>query len=348
MAPLVAPALGWAGSAIGNLISDDQKKAAAEKAAAQANSPQAAAEQQATSAQNSLNTQTQTNRPNQNNAFGFTNWTTGPDGRPVQTSGFAPGMQNTFNSLQQQAQQANATPMDDGSAARDQAINAAYGQSRSRLDPMWNQQQEQLGSSLANQGLDAGSEAARNANADFSRNRNDAYQGAMNSAIGQGTAAQQATFNENMAARNNPMQQMLAMQGGANNMPGFNAAGNAGPTNYYGAWQDQNAIQQAGLQRASDQMNAAMGAGAQAFGALAGAAGKASDARVKHDIHRLPVDAIPGVPLATFSYNATPKQRHVGVIAQDLEKVAPEHVKEGPDGVKRVSPQFAPFAFKKR
>lgn len=61
---------------------------------------------------------------------------------------------------------------------------------------------------------------------------------------------------------------------------------------------------------------------------MQGAAGAASfsDARLKQNIERLSVEAIPGVPLATWEWKHQPGTRHVGVIAQDLAKVAPELV----------------------
>ena len=301
----------------------------------------AAQAQSGSSAQNTQ-AQTQANRPDQNTPFGFSSWHQNPDGSWSQSTGFSGPLSGATTGLEQQLAQQYGQAFDNGSAAREQAINAAYGQATSRLNPMFDQRQEQLQSQLAQQGLDPNSAAYRNAMAEFDRSRNDAYQGAMNSAIGQGTAAQQATFGENLAARQLPFQELAGMQG-LLNMPTFMGAGRADPTQYLTALMGYQNNQLAQNQ----QSNELLGSG---LGALGGAAGAGlaflSDERLKQDIQRLPVDAIPGVPLAAFSYKSAPGHRYLGVIAQDLERVAPQHVGETPEGVKVVSSQFAPFSFK--
>lgn len=213
------------------------------------------AELQNQSSQDMVSQQTQQNRPDQTNAFGAsTTWGVGPDGKPVQTQSFGGPMGDAANSLQQQAQTQLSSPFDLGSlgkmgtgdSARDQAIQAAYGQASSRLDPMFQQRRTQLESRLANQGLDANSEAYRNSIGDFDRAQNDAYGSAMNSAIGQGTAAGSAVFGQNMMARQQQLAEMLRGRGqalgemqqmqGLLNQPQFNAAGQAQATQYLPAY----------------------------------------------------------------------------------------------------------------
>jgi hypothetical protein len=78
-------------------------------------------------------------------------------------------------------------------AARQQATDAMYGQATSRLDPRFAQQQSQLETQLANQGITRGSEAYSRAMDDLNRGKTDAYNQAMYSAIGAGgTEAQRA------------------------------------------------------------------------------------------------------------------------------------------------------------
>lgn len=220
-----------------------------------------AAEKAAASDQANVNAQTLQNRPDQTNAYGSTvQWEIGPDGRPRQVQSFAGPLGQLNSSLQGQAASNMATPFSfngpglmSGDAARNQAINAAYGQSTSRLDPMWNQRQEALTSQLLNQGLDPSSEAYRNAMGDFSRERNDAYQGALNSAIGQGTEAGNSVFQNSLAAHNTAYGEQLGQRelpladlaklAGFTGQAGFNTAGRVGPTDYLGA---------AGMQDASD------------------------------------------------------------------------------------------------
>lgn len=100
-----------------------------------------------------------------------------------------------------------------GQEARDQAITAAYGQATSRLDPRFQQREDQLRTQLANQGLDPTSEAAQTELGNLGRERNDAYTSAMNGAIGQGTAAGSALFNQGVVGQMLPYQQLGALQG---------------------------------------------------------------------------------------------------------------------------------------
>lgn len=89
--------------------------------------------------------------------------------------------------------------------------------------------------------------------------------------------------------------------------------------------------------------------GAEAGGQAAGAAGSGlaalipllSDERAKTNIERLDSDAIPGVPWATWDYlSEYGGVRGFGVVAQDLEKVAPQFVTTRPDGLKVVDYSF--------
>lgn len=205
-----------------------------------------AAQQQANSSQGAINQQTNANRPGQTTLFGNTLWTQGPDGQWHQTTSLNGGLGQAGQGLLQQAGKL-ATPMDwsqfgkldDGSAAREQAINASYTAAQRRLDPRFRQEGEAMQAQLANQGLDPTSEAYRAAQNQLSNERNDAYGGAMDQAIREGTAAQQATFGENLSARQQAIAEALKARGqpvdelnalqGFQQMPGFNAAGAADP-----------------------------------------------------------------------------------------------------------------------
>lgn len=302
-----------------------------------------AAQAQANQSQQNTQSQTQANRPDQNTAFGYSNWYQGPDGQWHQQTGFNGALGGAAQGLEAQLAANAGHPFDNGSAARDQAIQSAYTQSTSRLDPRFNQAQEQLQAQLANEGLDPNSAAYRNAMQQFSQQRNDAYQGAMNSAIGQGTAAQQATFGENLQAQMAPFQQLEALNG-LGGMPSFMGANRADPAQLLAA---MTAYGNFSLGQA-DQNNQLLGSGLGAAGTAIGAgAGLAlSDERMKENVVRHPFEVVPGVPLASFEYRHAPGQRFAGVIAQDLERVAPQHVHHTEDGLKMVDPQFAPFSIK--
>lgn len=190
------------------------------------------------------------NRADVNGPFGNTDWTHNADGSWSMSQGFNGQLGGAANSLQQQMAQAYGSPMMTGDAARQQAIDSAYGQATSRLDPQWNQREDQMRTRLMNQGLDPQSEAYANALGQFGRDRNDAYSSAMNGAIGQGTMAGQSVFNQNMAARNQPLQSLLSMQG---LLPG--QAGASGG-NYLGAQQMQSAEQQRQAQEQAQALQA--------------------------------------------------------------------------------------------
>lgn len=298
--------------------------------------------------------QTQANRPNQTNAFGGqVRWEQGPNGQWTQTQGFGGLLGGASSALQGQAAAALGQPADfsqfnvgTGDEARQQAVDAAYQQAASRLDPQWAQREEQMRTQLLNQGLDPSSEAYQNAMGNLGRERNDAYSGAMNSAIGQGTAAGESAFRQNlMSAQANlanllrgrqlPLEEMQQLQG---------------------------LLQQAGVPQTNDLMTGAVaqgnadmarwqaenGANADVAGGAASLLGTGlsflplllSDERAKQNIRRLGVDAIPGVPWATYEYRHRPGVRELGVIAQDLQRVAPEYVHPRADGLLTVDYSF--------
>lgn len=272
--------------------------------------------------------QTQANRPDQQGVLGGIKWKQNPDGSWTQTTSLAPGLQGASNNLQNQI--ANQGPLDNGSAAREQAISGAYNQAVSRLNPQFAQSDQQMASTLANQGLDPNSQAYRTAMQRYGEQKNDAYNQALYSAIGQGTAAQQATFNENLAAQNNPYQQLGQLQGFANGQPGFGAAGQAQPTPYL-----QAAEAAAGMLDKTNAQNSQNGSDL-ASGTMGMLGTIFSDERVKDDIHRLPVEVEPGIHLATYKYKGQ-KQHQLGVIAQDVEKVRPDAVEQDSSGFKLVN-----------
>lgn len=298
--------------------------------------------------------QSQDNRPNITTPFGQQQWGKDANGNTTMQTGFtggmgeaAAGLQGQMAGLSQPMDWSQFGPLDDGSAAREQAISSAYGQATKRLDPQWAQRDEAQRAQLANQGLDPNSEAARGAMTDLGTQRNDAYTSAMASAIGQGTAAQAATFGQNMAARQQaiaealrkrgqPMSELQQMQGFLQ-MPGYN--------------QDNGALAAAiaqgnyGMQSAQMQ-NQMLGDVIGGAGQLAGSGALLfglSDERAKCHVQRLDVEALPGVPFATWEYLPeydSSGRRHLGVIAQDLERVAPQYVTTRPDGLRVVNYAF--------
>lgn len=82
----------------------------------------------------------------------------------------------------------------DLNTARQQAIDAAYGQATSRLDPQFAQREESLRVQLANQGLAPGSVAWEREMSQLGRDRSDAYTQATYGSIGAGEQMAQALF----------------------------------------------------------------------------------------------------------------------------------------------------------
>lgn len=265
--------------------------------------------------------QTRLNRPNQYGPFGSTTW----NGNE-QTTSLAGGLGQGADNLMGQigAQGALGT----GDDARNQAIESAYSQAASRLDPQWSQREESTRAMLANQGLDPGSEAYGNEMGNLDRSRNDAYAQAMANAIGQGTAAGNSVFQNNLAAQMAPYQQLGMLQG-LSQQGGYGSAGDL--LGALGA-QYQGDLNRYGTEQAGK--NSTM----QGLAGLGGmAAFAASDERLKMNVERSMLEAIPGVPFASWEWKDAPGERHYGVIAQDLEKVRPDLVHFREDGMRMVN-----------
>lgn len=95
-------------------------------------------------------------------------------------------------------------------AARKNAEDASYRQLTSRLDPQYQQQEDQLRTALMNRGMVEGSEGWKQQMDQFNRGKTDAYQTAMNSSIGLGDAEQQRMFDMGLQSHNTGMQDALS------------------------------------------------------------------------------------------------------------------------------------------
>ena len=133
------------------------------------------------------------------------------------------------------------------------AEDSLYKQQTQYLDPQFQQGQQQLDSQLANQGLVPGSQAYQTAEDNFARQKQQAYQSAMNQATSGGAAYQAQLANTGLA--NQAQQAQLytqqyqeplnlyssLMSGTSPTMPQFSAVNpaSAAPTNVLGAFQNQ-------------------------------------------------------------------------------------------------------------
>lgn len=110
-----------------------------------------------------------------------------------------------------------------------QAQDATYKQMASRLDPQYQQAQQDLQQQLTDQGVVQGSDAWNKAMSQFQRQKTDAYQTANNSAVQAGNALESQLFGEHatqaqygQSANNQAFQQLLARAGFQNSAAGQN------------------------------------------------------------------------------------------------------------------------------
>lgn len=229
------------------------------------------------------------------------------------------------------------------SEARQQVVDALYGQYTSRLDPRFEKDQTALQTSLANQGIGVGSDAYNSALESFGRTRNDAYTSALNQAVSSGGAeqsrlfgleqsARQQAIQEQASLRNQPLNEVAALMGTAPGvtMPQFSAipqtpiqpADITGPTAL--AYQGQMNAYNQGVGQQNALMGGLFGLGGSVLGGAAYSGALFSDRRVKTDIEKVgKLDN--GLPVYSFRYKmGGPVQ--IGLMAQDVEKVHPEAV----------------------
>lgn len=220
----------------------------------------------------------------------------------------------------------------DFSAYQKQVEDALY----SRLNPQLDRERSNLEASLINQGLQRGTAAFDTAMGQYGQQANDARtsvllasgQEARDQAAAQGTARERA-FQERMAIRQAPINEITAlMSGGQVTMPQFTPyrASNIADTPYqdsvYKSYQGQ-----LDAWKTQTAQNTAMKNGLFSLGgSIAGGLFKLSDARVKTEVkyeRTLPS----GINVYSYRYLWSDK-REEGVIAQEVQKVAPEAVND--------------------
>lgn len=223
-----------------------------------------------------LGEQTLANRPEQVTPFGSSVWEDLGDNQWRQTVSLTPQLQEALEAQQGlmsgrselagdlfgrveedlgapiswEALEAN--DIDTGAEARQSAEDAIYGRASSRLDPMWNQREEQTRTRLWNQGLREGDEAWKYAMGNLERGRTDAYQTAMNEAIMGGGQEASRTFGLDMSRRQQALSEQLrrrtqslgeigslvaGQEVGMPQLPGFSQAGRAAAPDLTGASQ---------------------------------------------------------------------------------------------------------------
>lgn len=321
-----------------------------------------AVQEQARQQRGLLEEQTRANRPGQRTPFASSEWTRGPNGEWQQQMSLSGPLAGAGDAAQIALAEQMRQPLDFGSlgtlgtgdSARDAASNAAYAQAASRLDPQFREMESRNRARLLNQGLVEGSEAYNKAMDQLAQQRTDAYNQANYSAIREGTAAGSAAFQQNLAARQQAIQELLRARQqpqadlqflqGLTSMPGFSQAGQAQAPNLFGALTAQDQANFLRWQQAQQNRADTIGGAMDLVSTLGPLIAMASDERVKTDVTRLDEEVLPGVALHTFRYldGAGPAGLHAGVMAQDLQRVRPDAVMTGDEGILYVGPEFFP------
>lgn len=215
-----------------------------------------------------------------------------------------------------------------------------YGSYKSRLDPRFDQEQQRMDTKLANQGITQGSDAYKRESDNFGRTKNDAYQQASADATNQGgnemsrlfglsKTARQDLISERLTKRNQPLNELVALLGGAPSVaqPQFAPQPTSGiaPADITGPTALQYQGQLAGWQN-SQNANQGMFSSLFNLGGQLGSAriNKYSDRRLKTNIRRIGMTD-GGLPVYTFRYKwGGPVE--MGVMADDVEKTLPAAV----------------------
>ena len=225
------------------------------------------------------------------------------------------------------------------------ATNDAQANLMSRLQPQMDQDQSALDSKLANQGITQGSEAWNNSQRQLGNTQNDAKQQAALQAINLGQSEQAQQYQQEMANRNAPLNELSAIRSGSQvTNPTFGTSAQqatTGGTDYLGATNSQYNAALNASNAATGSSNSMLGGLFGLGGGLAKGIGSAggigaffSDVRLKDNIRV--IGALPsGLPIYSFNYiwDDVPQ---VGVMAQDVEKVYPDAVIEHESGYKMV------------
>lgn len=226
-------------------------------------------------------------------------------------------------------------------------LNAARGSEiadihRTFLDPMWNQQSDELEASLLARGIRPGSEAYERAKMQFSDQRQSAYDRAFLDAYDKGNQSA-------MIERNMPLSDWAAIAGAGANPPVGMPQGVSTPTPGVAPTDLTSGVYQSyGIQQGAN--NAAMsglyGLGSAAISGWASAGfpgatallGALSDRRLKTKVKRIDDDPR-GWGIYEFEYHPAMgiEGRFVGFMVDEIEPVRPDAIIEYENGVKAIN-----------
>lgn len=183
-----------------------------------------------------------------------------------------------------------------------------------QLDPYFDEEQAQLETQLANQGIMPGSDAYNDAMQQFNDAMNDQYNELL--LTGHQTATQDI-----LTERNQPLNELNALMTGSQvTQPSYVSTPQPGVEST-----DVAGITQAAYQAEQDQYEAVLG-GLFGLGTAGITAFWSSDARLKTDIRKLG-ELANGIGIYIYAFKDTGR-RQIGFIAQDVERIAPHAVIE--------------------
>ena len=211
-----------------------------------------------------------------------------------------------------------------------------------RLQPQMETQQKSFEQQMANQGVAPGSEAYNNAYKQFAQAQNDQRTSAQVGGMDVGLRANQQQYAQNLGTYNTnmnmPFQYANAIKGllNPNYINPYSQQATAG-ADYMGAMGLTNQSNIANANAYNAQNNAMMSG---LFGLGGAGIMKWSDIRIKENIKSIG-QLSNGLPVYEYEYKADWKDeaghgKHIGVMAQDVEKVIPYAVVTMENGFKKV------------
>jgi hypothetical protein len=232
----------------------------------------------------------------------------------------------------------------DTSGLAQTGINAGEQMSESvmrRLQPTLQMEQQQFDAQMANQGIPLGSEAYANAKRMFDERQNDKLTSAIIQGTETGMRARTQGFNELGYMRNEPINTLSAIRSGSQ-VTNPNFVTTPAGADYLGAAQSGYNAELSAANARNAASNSFTSGLMQLGGTLGAAAIMApSDIRLKENIKA--IGWLPnGLPVYEYEFKPEYKHiggegKHIGVMAQEVEKVMPEAVIEHPDGYKMVN-----------
>lgn len=211
-----------------------------------------------------------------------------------------------------------------------------------RLAPTMAASQESFDTKMANQGIVPGMKAYENANREFQQQQNDLLTSAQIQGMNMGLGAQQQEFNQAAYNQMQPINVINALRTGTQvQNPNFVSPvqqQNPGGADLLGAANQQYNAQVA----ATNAANAASGGFLGGLMNLGGAGiMKYSDENMKENVQEIG-ELHNGLKVYAFEYKPEYKDiaghgRHVGVMAQEVEKIQPEAVVTMPNGLRGVN-----------